>query len=387
MTGGGPGTATEPLSLYAFIALMQRLRFGYGSRAVGHGVPADVRVRARLGARARALARRRARMMPRGGARPSRPAGCSSAACSFPIYWMVVASLTPESRLFESRPLVPAAVTLEHYRALFDERDFLVPDPQLARRRRADDARGRAGGRAVCVRARAPAVARPGLLLALDPGGLDVPADLDRAAALPDPARARGCSTPTPDSCCPTSRSRRRSPSGCSPASSASFRAISKRRRCSTAPRGCGRCGTSCCRWRRLASRRTAILTFLYCWNEFLFALSFTLGPERYTVPVAITLFRGRYQVPWGAGARGNGRGDDSGRAAGAGVSAPDRRRPDRRREQGLSRGSDSSSRASRRPIRTGTSPFVALDLAASTTVSSWCSSGRRDAARARCFG
>jgi ABC-type glycerol-3-phosphate transport system permease component len=43
-----------------------------------------------------------------------------------------------------------------------------------------------------------------------------------------------------------------------------------------------------------------AILTFLYCWNEFLFALSFTLGPDRHTVPVAITLFRGRYQVPWG---------------------------------------------------------------------------------------
>jgi ABC-type glycerol-3-phosphate transport system permease component len=44
----------------------------------------------------------------------------------------------------------------------------------------------------------------------------------------------------------------------------------------------------------------TAILTFLYCWNEFLFALSFTLGPERQTVPVAIALFRGRYQIPWG---------------------------------------------------------------------------------------
>ena len=44
----------------------------------------------------------------------------------------------------------------------------------------------------------------------------------------------------------------------------------------------------------------TAILTFLYCWNEFLFALSFTLGPERYTVPVAVMLFRSRYQVPWG---------------------------------------------------------------------------------------
>lgn len=44
----------------------------------------------------------------------------------------------------------------------------------------------------------------------------------------------------------------------------------------------------------------TAILTFIYCWNEFLFALSFTLGPERHTVPVAIALFRGQYQVPWG---------------------------------------------------------------------------------------
>ena len=31
LTGGGPGTATEPISLYAFVALMQRLRFGYGS--------------------------------------------------------------------------------------------------------------------------------------------------------------------------------------------------------------------------------------------------------------------------------------------------------------------------------------------------------------------
>ena len=44
----------------------------------------------------------------------------------------------------------------------------------------------------------------------------------------------------------------------------------------------------------------TAILTFLYSWNEFLFALSFAMGPERYTVPVAIALFRGQYQVPWG---------------------------------------------------------------------------------------
>jgi len=31
LTAGGPGTATEPLSLYAFAALMRHLRFGYGS--------------------------------------------------------------------------------------------------------------------------------------------------------------------------------------------------------------------------------------------------------------------------------------------------------------------------------------------------------------------
>jgi ABC-type glycerol-3-phosphate transport system permease component len=42
----------------------------------------------------------------------------------------------------------------------------------------------------------------------------------------------------------------------------------------------------------------TAVLTFIYCWNEFLFALSFTL--ERQTVPVAIALLRGQYRVPWG---------------------------------------------------------------------------------------
>ena len=31
MTGGGPGTATEPVSLYTFNTLLQHLRFGYGS--------------------------------------------------------------------------------------------------------------------------------------------------------------------------------------------------------------------------------------------------------------------------------------------------------------------------------------------------------------------
>jgi ABC-type glycerol-3-phosphate transport system permease component len=44
----------------------------------------------------------------------------------------------------------------------------------------------------------------------------------------------------------------------------------------------------------------TALLVFLACWNEFLFALCFTLGPERHTVPVAIAHLRGQHLVPWG---------------------------------------------------------------------------------------
>ena len=31
LTGGGPGTATEPVALYTFAALLHHLRFGYGS--------------------------------------------------------------------------------------------------------------------------------------------------------------------------------------------------------------------------------------------------------------------------------------------------------------------------------------------------------------------
>ena len=31
MTGGGPGTATEPLALYTFATLLQHLQFGLGA--------------------------------------------------------------------------------------------------------------------------------------------------------------------------------------------------------------------------------------------------------------------------------------------------------------------------------------------------------------------
>jgi trehalose/maltose transport system permease protein len=46
----------------------------------------------------------------------------------------------------------------------------------------------------------------------------------------------------------------------------------------------------------------TGLLAFIVAWNEFLFALTFTLTTEKRTVPVAIALITGAsaYELPWG---------------------------------------------------------------------------------------
>ena len=46
----------------------------------------------------------------------------------------------------------------------------------------------------------------------------------------------------------------------------------------------------------------TGLLAFIAAWNEFLFALTFTLSSEARTVPVAIALISGAtgYELPWG---------------------------------------------------------------------------------------
>ena len=44
----------------------------------------------------------------------------------------------------------------------------------------------------------------------------------------------------------------------------------------------------------------TGILVFIFSWNEFLYALTFTSSPEHRTVPVAISLFAGEFTEPWG---------------------------------------------------------------------------------------
>jgi trehalose/maltose transport system permease protein len=43
-----------------------------------------------------------------------------------------------------------------------------------------------------------------------------------------------------------------------------------------------------------------ALLTFLASWNEFLFAYTFTATEASRTVPVALALFPGVFEIPWG---------------------------------------------------------------------------------------
>ena len=46
----------------------------------------------------------------------------------------------------------------------------------------------------------------------------------------------------------------------------------------------------------------TGLLAFIQAWNEFLFALTFTVNDQARTVPVAIAYFSGatQYEIPWG---------------------------------------------------------------------------------------
>jgi multiple sugar transport system permease protein len=44
----------------------------------------------------------------------------------------------------------------------------------------------------------------------------------------------------------------------------------------------------------------TAILVFIFSWNEFLFALTFTSTVASRTIPAGIALFPGIHEIPWG---------------------------------------------------------------------------------------
>ena len=44
----------------------------------------------------------------------------------------------------------------------------------------------------------------------------------------------------------------------------------------------------------------SGLLSLIFCWNEFLFALTFTSSYKARTIPVGISLFSGQYDFPWG---------------------------------------------------------------------------------------
>ena len=220
-------------------------------------------------------------------------------ATAFPFYWAILGSFTPEARLFDNPSLLPGKPILDHYRALFTERNFWLPVRNslivagsttlfcvtigglcayaLARLHFPGKALLLAAILAVGMFPQISVVSPlylllrslrlintyPGLVLPYLTFAMpltiwllvgffrQLPAELEEAAMVDGASRLRA------------------------------FREV-------IVPLSLPGLAT------------TAILTFVYSWNEFLFALSFTLGPERQTVPVAIALFRGQYQVPWG---------------------------------------------------------------------------------------
>jgi ABC-type glycerol-3-phosphate transport system permease component len=217
----------------------------------------------------------------------------------FPLYWMVISSFTPEARIFGAPTLVPRTLVLDHYRALFGARDFWTPI------RNSLVVAGATTGLSVAIGALcAYALARlqfPGKALIL---AFVLAISMFPQISIVSPLylllRELGLINTYPGLVLPYL-------TFAMPLTIwllvGFFRQLPAELEDAALMDGASRLRTLReiilpLAWPGLAT--TAILTFLYCWNEFLFALSFTLGPERYTVPVAIALFRGQYQVPWG---------------------------------------------------------------------------------------
>lgn len=221
------------------------------------------------------------------------------AAMLFPVYWMVVSSFTPEARLFQAPELLPSAIVLDHYRALFDERNFWIPiRNSLVVSAGTTLIAVPAGALAAYALARLKFRGKTALL------ALVLAVSMFPQIALVSPLymllRALHLINTFPGLVLPYL-------TFAMPLAIwllvGYFRQLPRELEEAAMLDGASRLRTLVEIVFPLAApglATTAILTFLYSWNEFLFALSFTLGPERYTVPVAIALFRGQYQVPWG---------------------------------------------------------------------------------------
>jgi ABC-type glycerol-3-phosphate transport system permease component len=216
-----------------------------------------------------------------------------------PLYWALVASLTPEARIFGGPPLIPFPVVFDHYHALFVERAFWIPI------RNSFIVAGATTMLAVSIGAPcAYAIARLQFRARTPLLAFVLAVSMFPQIALVSPLflllRALGLINTFPGLILPYL-------TFAMPLAIwflvGFFRQLPAELEEAAMMDGAGRWRTLTevvlpLAWPGLAT--TALITFLYSWNELLFALSFTLGPERHTVPVAIALFRGQYQVPWG---------------------------------------------------------------------------------------
>jgi ABC-type glycerol-3-phosphate transport system permease component len=217
----------------------------------------------------------------------------------FPLYWALAASLTPEDRLFGAAPLVPAPIVLDHYQALFETRDFWTPIRNSLAVAGLTTLLSVTLG-AACAYALARMAFRGKTLILALVLAVSMFPQISIVSPLYLVLREVGLLNSYPGLVLPYM-------TFAMPLTIwllvGFFRQLPADLEEAAFVDGAGRLRTIREVVLPLSApglATTAILTFLYCWNEFLFALSFAMGPERYTVPVAIALFRGQYQVPWG---------------------------------------------------------------------------------------
>lgn len=220
-------------------------------------------------------------------------------AAAFPLYWTVRSSLVPEARLFQAPSLLPSSATLDHYRALFEERRFWIPIRNSLVVAGATTLLAVTLG-SLCAYALARMRFRGKTLLLSFILAVSMFPQISIVSPLYLLLRELRLIDTYPGLVLPYL-------TFATPLTVwllvGFFRQLPPNLEEAAQVDGAGRLRTF---WEIILPvsapgiATTAILTFLYAWNEFLFALSFTVGPDRQTVPVAIALFRGRYQVPWG---------------------------------------------------------------------------------------